>query len=271
MRHLQGKVAVVTGASSGIGQALAIELARCGCRLAICGNRNIEGLARTEKEIRQLSVPVSTHQFDVADFESLRALPDEVLRRHGDVHLLVNNAGVGLVVPVKDMTIEDFQWLMDINFWSVVHCIQAFLPHMLAHESQIINVASSFAFWAAPGESAYTASKFALRGFGEALGQELYSTKVSVSTVYPGAVRTEIAKNARFGGAIGPLTDPEEAQKMFNYFARTSSPQAARAIVKGIRKNKRRILVGADAKLLDLIQRLFPSAYQRVFPLVFRL
>jgi short-subunit dehydrogenase len=205
------------------------------------------------------------------DFEAVRALPDEVLRSHGEVHLLINNAGVGLVAPVKDMTIEDFQWVMDINFWSVVHCVQAFLPHMIERESHIVNVASVFAFWAAPGESAYTASKFAMRGFGEALEQELYSTPVSVSTVYPGAVKTEIAKNARYGGAIGPLTDAKQAEEWFNFFARTSSPQAARAIVRGIRKNKRRILVGADARLLDLIQRLLPSMYQNLFPLALRL
>ncbi len=269
MRNLKNKTAVVTGAASGIGRAVALRLAKEGCDLAICCDKNLAGLEKTAEEIRKLERRVSTHQLDVADRKKVYEFAEQVIAEHGNVHVLVNNAGVALITPIKDMEYEDFEWVMNINFWGMVYCTKAFLPELSKHESHIANVSSVWGFLAAPTQGAYTCSKFAIRGFTETLSQELSATKTSVSGVFPGGVKTDIARNARFKAGAGILPDKQAAIKMMDAVARTSSEKAAKIIVSGIKKKKRRILVGLDARVLDMTQRIFPSLYQKVFSVLY--
>ncbi len=268
MRPFEGRVAVVTGAASGIGRAVALRLAARGCDLAICCDSNVQGLGETASGIEQLGRQVSTHQVDVSDRDAVYAFARDVLKEHGRVEILVNNAGVGMVSPIETMEYTDFEWLVNINFWGYVYCTKAFLPHLRKHESHIANVSSVWGIWAAPAQAAYSVSKFAVRGFTEALSQELAQTRTSVSVVIPGGVRTDIVRNSRYRSGAGNLSDPQAATKLFDRLAMTSPEDAARIIVCGMERRKRRILVGPDAYLIDGLQRLFPSAYQSIFPRV---
>jgi len=268
MSKVARRVAVVTGAASGIGRAVALRLAARGCDLAICCDSNLEGLGETAEGIDRLGRRATTHQVDVADRDAVRVFAGEVIRDHGRVQILVNNAGVGLVAPIETMEPSDLEWLLRINFWGQIYCTQAFLPHLLEHESHIANVSSVWGICAAPAQSAYSISKFAIRGFTEALCQELAKTPISVSLVLPGGIRTDIARKARYRAGAGSLSDPVTAARLFDRVAMTSPERAARIIVRGIERRKRRILVGPDAYLLDGLQRLLPSGYRYILPLV---
>jgi len=261
---------VVTGASSGIGRAVAIELARRGCHLAICCANNIGGLAETAAEIRIQGRRVTSRRVNIAERREVEGFSEQVAQDHGRVDILVNNAGVGLIGPVADMSLEDFEWLMQINLWGAVYTTKAFLPLLLSQDSHIVNVSSLWGVLAVPGQAAYSTSKFALRGFTESLCQELQGTGVGLSLVIPGAVKTDIARNARFSAGIGPITNRRAAIKLMDRVSLTSPERAARIIVRGIEKNRRRVLIGPDAYLLDLLQRLFPSGYQTLTSFVLR-
>lgn len=264
MRVLNGKVAVITGAASGIGQALAIQLADEGCRLALADIDSAQLYDCAEK-LRHKGATVSAHTLDVADRAAVYALAEQVVHEHGGADLIINNAGVAVSQTVSDLSYDDFEWLMNINFWGVVHGSKAFLPRLLKQGSgHIVNVSSIFGIISQPTQAAYNASKFAVRGFTEALRQEVCARGVTVSCVHPGGVRTNIARAARFYRGIDGGQDAARAARNFDRLARTSSERAARIILDGIKRDQPRILVGADARLLDHLQRLMPASYPKL-------
>jgi len=264
MQSLAGKVAVITGAGSGIGRALAQLLAREGCDLALA-DINSDTLHSTAAELRQQGAKVSCHTLDVADRAATYAFADDVLAQHGSAYLIINNAGVAVSQSIAELSFSDFEWIMGINFWGVVHGTQAFLPHLLQNNAgHIVNISSIFGIISLPSQGAYNASKFAVRGFTEALRQELCNSQVQACCVHPGGIKTNIARAARFYRGIDGQQDAARAAAKFDKFARTTPEQAALAILAGIKAKRPRILIGKDAHLIDWIQRLFPAAYPKL-------
>src|SRR5262245_19451885 len=259
-------VAVVTGAASGIGRALAARLTQAGASLALADIRAAElnDTARRLKSMDGSSTKVTAHIVDVSDKERVAAFAREVVEAHGRASLLINNAGVGLFGTAEQLSIEDIEWLMGVNFWGVVYGVKHFLPILRRQpEGHIVNVSSVFGIVGPAGHSAYAASKFAVRGFTEALRHELAGGPVKVSVVHPGGVRTNIANDARPGaGADRAAVERERA--IFNVAARTSPEKAAERIVRGVLRDEERILVGADAWMMDRIQRWAPVKYWRL-------
>jgi len=264
MRDFRHKVAAITGAGSGIGRALALALADRGCHLSL-SDKSQESLEQTRAALSEADVSTSYHTVDVADREQVARLAKDTVSAHGGVDLLFNNAGVALTDLAEHVSQEDFHWLMDINFWGVIHGCQEFLPYMRERpESHIVNISSVFGLIAMPTQGAYNASKFAVRGYSEALQQELAGTPVRVSIVCPGGVRTRIAGNARVASRPGDMPDKQAFEKTFERLARTTPEQAASAILAGVLRQRKRILVGIDARLIQWIVRLFPVSYDRV-------
>lgn len=263
MKDLTNKVAVVTGAGSGIGRALANALAARGCRLAL-SDVNKTGLAETVAGLKE--VEVRSYHLDVSDRDAIYAHADAVAADFGQVNLVINNAGVALSASIREMTDEDFKWVMDIDFWGVAHGTRAFLPYLIASgDGHVVNVSSVFGLIGVPKQSAYNSAKFAVRGFTEALRQEmkLEEQPVAVSCVHPGGIRTNIANAARMGKSENAAAQ----RKGFDKMAMTTPEKAAAIIVKGILKDESRILVGPDAWGIEAINRLLGAAYQ---PLVER-
>jgi len=260
---LKGGVAVVTGAAGGIGAALATVLAARGCNLALA-DVNAAGLRDTAAQARGHGVAVSEHQLDVADDDAVAALPDAVLAEHGRANVLVNNAGVALGGSFEQVSAADFDWLFSINFGGVVRMTRAFLP-VLRREpaAQLVNISSVFGLVAPPGQTAYAASKFAVRGFSEALRHELEASPVGVTLVHPGGVRTAIATNARRTTALSNA-EAQAQMALWAKFLRLDPIVAAERIVRGIELREKRVLVGRDAQRMALVQRLFPIEYWRV-------
>lgn len=264
MHAFRNKVAVITGAGSGIGRALALELATRGCHLSLA-DVSSEGLEQTRAGLVGADVALSYHLADVADREQVGKLARDTVQAHGGVDLLFNNAGVALTDLAEHVSEDDFRWLMEINFWGVVHGCQQFLPYLRERpEPCIVNISSVFGLIAMPTQGAYNASKFAVRGYSEALQQELAGTPVRVCVVCPGGVRTRIAGNARVADRPGVLPARGEFEKLFQRMARTSPQQAAVTILEGVAKRRKRILVGPDARLIQWVVRLFPQSYDRV-------
>lgn len=258
--NVKGGVAVVTGAASGIGAELARQLAAKGCDLALV-DRNAEQLAAVAAEVRSNRVKVSEHVLDVADKAALLALPDAILAEHGRVTLLINNAGVALMGRFDQVSLEEFEWLMDINFWGPVRLTHAFLPTLLKQPSaHIVNLSSIFGICSPPGQAPYVASKFGVRGFSESLRHELDGTNVGLTVVHPGGVRTNIATSARVSASIDPAYG-KEASERFNTLLRTSAKTAAAQIIAAVEKKKPRLLIGPDAKGAEFVQRLMPGRY----------
>lgn len=269
MKHLQDRVAAITGASSGIGRALALELAGQGCHLALSSNSNAQALADTAALAAQRGVKVTQHRVDVARREQVEAWARQVVADHGRVNLIVNNAGVGHSGTVEGTGYADFEWVMGINFWGVVHGTKAFLPLLAAAgEGQVVNVASMAGLIGMPAMGAYNASKFAVRGFTEALRQELdlAGNGVSATCVIPGGIKTNILAATRISESIAGVTgsDVEASRKKLEILFPTTAEHAARAIVGGVRRNARRVLIGPDVRLMDKMQRLLPAGYQRL-------
>jgi NAD(P)-dependent dehydrogenase (short-subunit alcohol dehydrogenase family) len=261
MRDFEGRVAAITGAGSGIGQALALELVQRGCAVALCDVRP-QGLDATAAMIGDSRVAVSLHQVDVADRAAVERFAAETVRRHGAVNLVFNNAGVSVTADVERLDYDDFEWLMRVNFWGVVHGTKAFLPYLHRTDAaHIVNTASIFGVIAVPGQAAYNASKFAVRGFTEALRQELAGTHIGVSCVLPGGVRTNIVRTSRYYPRDNAAPTREEFEQRFDALARLTPGEAARTILRGVQKNRGRILVGRDAKTIALFQRLLPERY----------
>ena len=271
MEGFAGKVAAVTGAGSGIGQALAVELARSGAKLAI-SDVDTEGLARTEERLKAIGAPVKADRLDVTERERFLAYADEVKDHFGVVNQIYNNAGIAFTGDIEATAFKDIERVMDVDYWGVVNGTKAFLPHLIASgDGHVINISSVFGIFSVPGQAAYNSAKFAVRGFTEALRQEmiLAGHPVKVTTVHPGGIKTNIARNA---GAAEGLDRDELAELFDKRLANTSPQRAARVILDAVRKNKARVLVGPDAKALDLLIRVTGSGYQRlVTPLMSRL
>lgn len=267
MKSFANKVAAITGAGSGIGRALALNLAQQGCSLAL-SDVNELGLAETVSLVSGLGVKVTSQKLDVADKDGVHAWADKVVSDHGKVNLIFNNAGVALGSTVEGMSYEELAWVMNINFWGVVYGTKAFLPYLKASgEGHIINVSSVFGICSQPTQSAYNASKFAVRGFTEALRQELDLEKapVSVTCVHPGGIKTNIAKAAKMNDSVKSVgLDPLTGSKNFDKLLRTPPEEAAKVILKAVQKDSRRVLIGTDAYAIDVMQRLLPTGYQQL-------
>jgi NAD(P)-dependent dehydrogenase (short-subunit alcohol dehydrogenase family) len=264
MKIDQTTVAVVTGAASGIGRALASRLASEGASLALA-DVDHNGLKETARKIGDKPGKVSTHTVDVSDCARVASFVNEVVQQHGRANLLINNAGVGMAGTVEELSIEDIEWLMSINFWGVVYGVKLFLPVLRQQpRAHIVNVSSVFGIIASPGHSAYAASKFALRGFTETLRHELAGSNILVSIVHPGGIKTNIARSARLGAGAHPSALAEENRR-FDRASRTTPEAAAERIVRGIMQDETRILVGSDAWVIDRIQRWMPVKYWSFF------
>ena len=263
MKELNNKVAAVTGAASGIGQMLAANLAAKGCAVAI-SDIDMNGLEKTAAMVEKKNGKVSIHQVDVADRSQVENYADDVAKNHGKVDMIINNAGVAVAESVDDVSYEDFEWLMGINFWGVVYGCKAFLPYLKKQpEAHVVNISSVNGFITWPNHAPYCASKFAVKGFTETLWQELHKTKIQVSCVHPGGIKTNIARNTRFYKSPGSKMTQEQSVKAFDKMANTTADKAAEIIISGILKNKRRILVGVDAHVLDALARMFPKGFVR--------
>ncbi|MBA4210411.1 MAG: acetoin dehydrogenase [Parvibaculum sp.] len=263
MTDIKGKLAIVTGAASGIGRATAIELAKRGARLAI-SDLDRTGLAETAQRIEALGGKAATYLLDVADRDAVYAFAQDIESVHGGADIVINNAGVAQIARVEELTYEDFEWVMNIDFWGMVYGTKAFLPQLQAKGAgHIVNVSSLFGLVAVPSQAAYNSAKFAIRGFTEALRHEMKGTDIAVSCVHPGGIKTNIVRNARFLQST-QATVREEAASGFDRLARTTPERAGEVIVRGIEKNKPRILIGADAKIIDWLQRLMPASYGKI-------
>ncbi|MBS1690678.1 MAG: SDR family NAD(P)-dependent oxidoreductase [Actinobacteria bacterium] len=263
MDGFAGKVAVVTGAGSGIGQALAIELARSGAKVAI-SDVDTDGLAVTEERLTTMGAQVRADRLDVTEREAFHAYADTVAEHFGKVNQIYNNAGIAFAGDVEVSQFKDIERVMDVDYWGVVNGTKVFLPHLIASgDGHVVNVSSVFGLFAVPGQAAYNSAKFAVRGFTEALRQEmiLAGHPVKVTTIHPGGVKTAIARNATAAEGL----DVDELAHSFDKLASTTPEKAARVILDGVRKNKARVLVGTDAKVLDLIVRVTGSRYQWLF------
>jgi NADP-dependent 3-hydroxy acid dehydrogenase YdfG len=270
MKSFANKVAVITGAGSGIGRALAQQLNSEGALLAL-SDVNEQGLEETKASLKG-SEKVTLTKLDVADRSAWEQYTQNTISEFGHVDMLFNNAGVALAQTVEDCSYEDFEWLMNINFWGVVYGTKSLLPHMLTRpEAAIVNVSSIFGIIALPTQSQYNAAKFAVRGFTESLRQEVKNSNLKVSCVHPGGIKTNIVVNGRMHASmIGEQSHAQQIEE-FNKMARTTPAKAALTILNGVRKNKRRILIGQDAKFMDRLQRLFPEKYTDIFGALLKL
>jgi short-subunit dehydrogenase len=267
MKSFEGKVAAITGAGSGIGRQLAIELAQRGGHLAL-SDVNLTSLAETAACCEGFGVKVTLASVDVAKRAEVYRWAETVASDHGTVNLIFNNAGVGLASTLEEVSYDDFEWLMAINFWGVVYGTKAFLPHLRASGAgHVVNISSLFGIVAAPANGSYSAAKFAVRGFTEALRQELelMNAPVSATCVHPGGVKTNIARDARYSTNISVLgLEPQTSRRAFEDALITSPRSAARSILRGVERNQRRVLVGLDARAIELLARVSPAGSQRL-------
>jgi NAD(P)-dependent dehydrogenase (short-subunit alcohol dehydrogenase family) len=260
MAFLNGGIAVVTGAGSGIGRALAKRLSAAGCGLALADIEE-KSLVETAGMLPGKGAAVSTHVLDVADEAGVRAFAEDVQSRHGRVTLLINNAGVALHGTFEEISLDDLRWLTGINFWGTVYGVKYFLPVLKRERrAHIVNLSSVFGIIAPAGQCAYSASKFAVRGFTEALRHELEGGNVGVSCVHPGGIRTPIARHSRIGAGASESKREKNIER-FERLARTPPEKAAARILRGVERREPRILIGTDAFQIDILQRLRPASY----------
>ena len=283
MKSFKDKVAVITGAGSGMGRYLAVLLAKDGADVSVC-DVNEETLNETVEMLRKYNVSVSSHILDVSDKEAIEALPEKVIEQHGKVDMVFNNAGVTTGTHFKDMDEDNWDWVMGINFDGVINSTRAFIPHMVdSPEAAIVNTSSIFGMVAVPGQTVYHATKFAVRGFTESLAMEMKETNpnLQIHCVHPGHIGTNIAADARFdeenfnqdetqvSNSIFTRNAPKSQKEMGDLFREGGMhpSKAAEIILNGVKKNKTRIFIGLDAKLLDLSQRIFPKHYHKTWAL----
>ncbi len=263
MKTLDDKVVVITGAGSGIGRALALEIAGRGGLLAL-SDVNEDGLAETAALAKDAGArEVRTDRLDVADRAAFTAYAAAIADHFGRVNVVINNAGVALAGNFEEIDYKDFDWIVGINFWGVVHGTKEFLPHLIASgDGHIVNISSLFGLLSIPGQSAYNATKYAVRGMSEAIREEMLIAKhpVGVTVVHPGGIKTEIARNAR----VTEGEDAAETAKTFDKIATMSPEKAAKIIVKGILKNQPRVLVGLDAHALHNFAKFAGPRYQDI-------
>jgi NADP-dependent 3-hydroxy acid dehydrogenase YdfG len=282
MKSFKEKVAVITGAGSGMGRYLAVLLAKDGADVVLC-DVNETTLNETKEMLRKYNVSVSSHLLDVSDKDAIEALPEKVIEQHGKVDLVFNNAGVTTGSHFKDMDEDNWDWVMGINFDGVINSTRAFIPHMIDRpEAAIVNTSSIFGMVAVPGQTVYHATKFAVRGFTESLAMEMADTNpnLQIHCVHPGHIGTNIAADARMDDqdfnedeegvsrSIFTRNAPKSQEEMGNMFKEGGMhpSKAAQIILNGVKKNKSRIFIGLDARLLDLSQRLFPKHYHKSWP-----
>jgi NAD(P)-dependent dehydrogenase (short-subunit alcohol dehydrogenase family) len=276
MKNISDRVAAITGAGSGIGRALAFALAKRGCRLALA-DIGADALDETERALHAYgaslglarSPVIACTKVDMAAREQVEVWATSTFERFGAVHLIFNNAGVAQAGTVEANSYADYEWVMGVNFWGVVYGTKAFLPLLKrSGEGHIVNVSSVFGLCSQPTQSAYNASKFAVRGFTESLRLELdmQGGTVSATCVHPGGVKTNIARSSRVNASVGTLFGKGETELTadFEKNFRTTPEDAAETILRGVERNARRVLVGADAWGIDAMQRLLPSGYQRI-------
>ena len=264
MTAINGAAAAVTGAASGIGRALALELAARGCDLALA-DRDEAGLKSVAAEIGKGGArKVTVHRVDVGQPQEIAGFATAAIAAHPGLNIVVNNAGVALLGGFNEIDQAQMDWLMNINFWGVVHCCRAFLPHLSAQrEAHIVNLSSIFGIIAPPGQTAYCAAKFAVRGFSESLRHELATANspVKLSVVHPGGVATNIVRNSPAGALVTDNARRVQTIERFEAVAKTTPAAAALRIIAGIEKNAPRILIGNDARYMDLLQRFRPGTY----------
>ena len=287
MKTFKNKVVLITGAASGMGRYLAINLAKEGADVVIC-DVDESGLKETEKLIKAYNVGSSSLLLDVRDKKEVEELPTKIIENHGKIDLVFNNAGVVIPTGFLNMNEEDWNWCNDINYNSIINFSRSFLPHLMKEEgTALINTSSIFGIITTPNNTVYHASKFAVRGFTESLAKEMEGSNTQIHCVYPGHIGTNIAVNAKFGdqvvkgeskeGILGLNGEPvkdingnqvseKEAGIRFRD-AGMDPDKAAKIILKGIKKNKKRIFVGIDAKLMEISQRIFPDSYWRMMPI----
>jgi NAD(P)-dependent dehydrogenase (short-subunit alcohol dehydrogenase family) len=265
MKNFQNKVAAITGAGSGMGRELALALARRGCEVAL-SDISQAGLDETAALVGQQSpVRVSTTRLDVSDKAAVHAWADKVVAEHGRVNLLFNNAGVALAGTLEEIPYEQFEWIMNINFWGVVYGTRAFLPHLRASgEGHIVNLSSISGLVAMATTGHYSCSKYAVRGFTEALRQELEMSgaPVSATSVHPGGIKTNIVKQGAMHPSVMSLGFTQEKVAAYDRHFLTTAPQAARIILRAVKQDRRRVMVGPDAYVFDWMARWLPSKYQ---------
>ncbi len=262
-RELRGGVAVVTGAASGIGRAVAVSLARRGCAAALC-DRDADGLASAARDVRALGVAASEHVLDVADAEALAALPAAVLAAHGRATVTVAAAGVSLVGRFEDVSMDEFRWLVEINLFGTVGLVKAFLPELQRQSGHIVTISSLFGIIAPAEQVAYSTSKFAVRGFSEALRHELDGTGVGLTVVHPGGVKTAIARSARIAAAADAAAERAKSARFDAVFLKTPPEAVGEAIARAIETRKPRLVVADGARLGVALQRLAPVRYWRL-------
>jgi short-subunit dehydrogenase len=258
VRSLRGRTVAITGASSGIGRALAVHLAGEGCNLALATDKNEKGLKETSA-LAGNAVKISTHLVDVTKQDDVRRFAEEATAYHGGVDIIINNAGVSVSDFVETVPLEDFEWVMAVNFWGVVYGIQAFLPYLRQRpEGQVVNISSVGAMVTLPNHGPYDASKSAVKGVTEVLYQEMQGTNIIVTGVYPGAIKTGMPDNARFNRAVGGLSREQAVGGFKRNVQVTSAEKAAKVIIRGIKRGKLRVIVGRDARMQTLLARLAP-------------
>lgn len=266
MTDLKDKVAVITGAGSGIGRALAYDLARRGAKLAI-SDVDATGLAETAKQVRVIGAKVHEARLDVTDRAAVLSYADEVASEFGVVNVVINNAGIAFTGDVEKMSFEQIERVMDVDFWGVVHGTKAFLPHLIASgDGHVVNISSLFGLLSMPGQSAYNAAKFAVRGFTESLREEMLINghPVRVTCVHPGGIKTAIARNA---GVVDGEDQATLAELFDKKLARMTPENAAKVILRGVARDRPRVVVGMDAKILDVLVRVTGPGYQRLVAL----
>ena len=265
MTYVDGKIAALTGAGSGIGRALALQLNREGCELFL-SDISAASLNETLALLPRQDVPADGQVLDVADKTSVYAWAEKIAEVKGHVDIVINNAGVALISNVENNRYVDFEWLMGINFWGVVYGTQAFLPLLRqSQQGHLVNISSVFGLFSAPTQSAYNAAKFAVRGYTEALRQEMDGSNVHVCCVHPGGIKTNIARAARSEDSD---VNADERDTEFQKLAHTSPEKAAAQIIAAIEKHKKRLLIGMDARVFSLVCRLFPVRYPQILGLL---
>jgi len=266
MQNFRNKVAAITGAGSGIGAALAESLARQGCNLALA-DIDESSLQKVADKLSHTGVQITQHILDVSNQKSVAHFAKDVMKQQKGIKLVINNAGVALAENINQMSYENFEWLMNINFWGVVYGTKEFLPFLKqSTDAHIVNVSSVFGLYAVPTQSAYNASKFAVRGFTESLQEELRieGSNIQCTCVFPSGIKTNIAQNGRMG-KTADLYHAEDLKENFDSYAHTTAEDAAENILSAVLKNKERALIGPDAYAMDLLQRLLPCNYKQVF------